>query len=109
MPAIRGSESKKKTRRKRRDLDQIHSDLHVAGHLDKYKQEKAAEDLPGLGQWYCTECAKWFDQEDNLNKHLRSKLHKKRYVRNDACLGWLWSNRKQGQGFAGAAVYAERS
>lgn len=81
MPAIRGSESKKKTRRRRRDLDQIHSDLHVAGHLNQYKREKAEEDLPGLGQYYCTECAKWFDHEDNLTKHVKSKVHKKRFVR----------------------------
>ena len=80
MPAIRGSESKKKTRRRRRDLDQIHRDIYVAGHLAQYKQEKSEEDLPGLGNWYCTECAKWFDQEDNLRKHLKSKVHKKRYV-----------------------------
>ena len=80
MPAIRGHNSKKKTRRLRRATDQIHADLNVAGHLDKYKREKADEDLPGLGKYYCTECAKWFDQEGNLTSHLKSKVHKKRYV-----------------------------
>ncbi|KAL9055378.1 MAG: hypothetical protein Q9162_003575 [Coniocarpon cinnabarinum] len=78
MPAIRGSKSKKKTRRNRRGLDQIHADLNVAGHLQQYQKDKTEEDLPGLGQYYCTECAKWFDQEGNLAKHARSKAHKKR-------------------------------
>ncbi|CAD0022334.1 unnamed protein product [Aureobasidium pullulans] len=52
MPAIRGQDSKKKTRRHTRDLDQIHDDLHKEKHLEKYKSTKAAEDLPGLGQFY---------------------------------------------------------
>lgn len=78
MPAIRGSDSKKKTRRRARDLDQIHADLHQARHLQRYKETKAAEDLPGLGQHYCVECAKWFESEDNLTKHARGKPHKRR-------------------------------
>ncbi|KAF2149910.1 hypothetical protein K461DRAFT_296322 [Myriangium duriaei CBS 260.36] len=78
MPAIRGSDSKKKTRRRARDLDQIHADLHEDRHLQRYKETKAAEDLPGLGQNYCTECAKWFESEANLSQHTRGKPHKKR-------------------------------
>ncbi|KAF4548346.1 putative zinc finger protein bud20 [Elsinoe fawcettii] len=78
MPAIRGADSKKKTRRHTRDLDQIHADLHQEKHLKQYHDTKAAEDLPGLGQWYCTECAKWFESENNFEKHTKSKPHKKR-------------------------------
>ncbi|KAF2758263.1 hypothetical protein EJ05DRAFT_476518 [Pseudovirgaria hyperparasitica] len=78
MPAIRGADSKKKTRRHTRDLDQIHADLHSDKHLQQYKDTKVAEDLPGLGQWYCTECSKWFEGEHNFEAHKKGKIHKKR-------------------------------
>ncbi|OCK78566.1 hypothetical protein K432DRAFT_331856 [Lepidopterella palustris CBS 459.81] len=78
MPAIRGSKSKKKTRRHTRDLDQIHADLHSERHLEKYTETKAIDDLPGLGQWYCKECAKWFEGEPNFMSHQRGKPHKRR-------------------------------
>ena len=78
MPAIRGQDSKKKTRRHTRDLDQIHADIHKEKHLDQYKNTKAAEDLPGLGQFYCVECAKWFESEPNLTAHTKGKPHKRR-------------------------------
>jgi len=78
MPAIRGSKSKKKTRRYTRDLDQIHADLSSEAHLAQYKKTKAMEDLPGLGQWYCKECAKWFEGEANFTSHRRGKNHKRR-------------------------------
>lgn len=64
-----------------RDLDQVHADLKSAKHLAQHKESKAAEDLPGLGQWYCTECAKWFEGEHNLLQHRRGKNHKRRFVR----------------------------
>lgn len=78
MPAIRGADSKKKTRRHTRDLDQVHADLHDEKHLDKYKSTKVVEDLPGLGQWYCVECSKWFESELNYNAHTKAKPHKRR-------------------------------
>ncbi|KAF2242106.1 hypothetical protein BU26DRAFT_524734 [Trematosphaeria pertusa] len=78
MPAIRGDRSKKKTRRHTRDLDQIHADLHDEKHLAQHKDAKAIEDLPGLGQWYCTECAKWFESEANYGAHQKGKVHKRR-------------------------------
>ena len=80
MPAIRGAKSKKKTRRYTRDVDQIHADLHDKRHLERYKETKVAEDLPGLGQWYCVECAKWFDAEPNYLSHKKGSTHKRRLV-----------------------------
>jgi bud site selection protein 20 len=67
-----------KTRRKTRDIDQIKADLTVHKHLARYCRTKAPEDLPGLGKWYCIECAKWFESEATLNGHERGKPHKKR-------------------------------
>ena len=78
MPAIRGPKSKAKTRRHTRDLDQVHADLHSKKHLQQYHDTKAPEDLPGFGQWYCVECAKWFESETNLVKHAKGKPHKRR-------------------------------
>lgn len=78
MPAIRGPKSKTKTRRYKRDIDQVHADLSSEKHLLRYKETKAVEDLPDLGRWYCVECAKWFDVEANLIAHKRSKVHKRR-------------------------------
>jgi bud site selection protein 20 len=80
MPAIRGQESKKKTRRHTRDLDQIHADLRDEKHLAEFKDAKPIEDLPGLGQHYCKECAKFFESETNFNAHQKGKVHKRRYV-----------------------------
>ncbi|OLN87619.1 Zinc finger protein bud20 [Colletotrichum chlorophyti] len=67
-----------KTRRKTRDVDQIKADMLSARHLRQYKETKAIEDLPGLGQHYCIECAKWFETETSLVGHRRGKPHKRR-------------------------------
>lgn len=78
MPAIRGANSKKKTRRHTRDLDQIHADVASKKHLQQYHDTKAPEDLPGFGQWYCVPCSKWFESETNYEKHGKGKPHKRR-------------------------------
>lgn len=62
-----------------RDYDQVRADLGSAKHLSQYKKTKSIEDLPGLGQHYCVECAKWFESEYNLNAHRMGKNHKRRY------------------------------
>ncbi|KAK2062345.1 zinc finger-containing protein [Colletotrichum caudatum] len=67
-----------KTRRKTRDVDQIKADMRSPRHLQLYKNTKAKEDLPGLGQHYCVECAKWFETEVSLVGHHRGKPHKRR-------------------------------
>jgi bud site selection protein 20 len=61
-----------------RDLDQIHADLKSPKHLADYKNTKAAADLPGLGQFYCVECAKWFETEHSMVGHRKGSAHKRR-------------------------------
>ncbi|KZF18906.1 hypothetical protein L228DRAFT_251781 [Xylona heveae TC161] len=73
-----GSIRRVKTKRRTRDLDQVHADLRSPKHLLQYKTSKAAEDLPGLGKYYCKECAKWFEGENSLLTHRRGKNHKRR-------------------------------
>ncbi|KAL1988405.1 hypothetical protein VTN96DRAFT_10088 [Rasamsonia emersonii] len=67
-----------KTKRRTRDYDQVRADLADPKHLAQYKATKDAEDLPGLGQYYCVECAKWFEGEHNLIAHRKGKNHKRR-------------------------------
>jgi len=80
MPAIRGGDSKKKTRRYTRDLDQIHDDLKSPRHLELYHETKEPTDLPALGEHYCIPCAKWFESEYNFTAHKKAKPHKRRYA-----------------------------
>lgn len=35
-------------------------------------------DKPGMGQFYCLCCAKYFINEDAMQKHVKSKVHKQR-------------------------------
>jgi bud site selection protein 20 len=79
MPAIRGADSKKKTRRMTRGIDQIALDITNPTHLAAYKSYKGdVSDLPGGGLHYCVECAKWFDSAENLGAHGKGKVHKRR-------------------------------
>ncbi|KAK0750459.1 hypothetical protein B0T18DRAFT_428407 [Schizothecium vesticola] len=70
--------TKTKTRRYMRDVDQVKADITSPRHLELFKQTKAAEDLPGLGRHYCTECARWFESEHGLQVHTKGKPHKRR-------------------------------
>ncbi len=36
------------------------------------------EDLPGLGQFYCLQCAKYFVDKASLDHHTTGKNHKRR-------------------------------
>ena len=78
MPAIRGANSKKKTRRTTRGLDQVHADVASKKHLQQHLDTHAPEDLPGFGQHYCVQCAKFFESQTNLEKHTKGKPHKRR-------------------------------
>ncbi|PVH76011.1 zinc finger protein [Cadophora sp. DSE1049] len=69
--------TKTKTRRRLRDLDQIHLDIADQKHLLQHKNSKAPEDLPGLGQFYCVECAKWFESEHSMITHRKGSTHRR--------------------------------
>ncbi|KIW75085.1 hypothetical protein Z517_11856 [Fonsecaea pedrosoi CBS 271.37] len=75
-----GSIKRTKTKRRTRDLDLVKADLKSPRHLALHKGLKASEDLPGLGAFYCVECAKYFSDSHNLNEHRRGKNHKRRYM-----------------------------
>ena len=65
-----------KTARRTKDLDQILTDV------EKEKVGKPAaqldQDLPGMGEHYCVECARYFITPIAIEDHRKSKEHKKR-------------------------------
>lgn len=67
-----------KTKRRTKDLDLIHKDLSNPETIQKLKQQEEDENLPGLGQYYCIHCDKYFLDNTALKGHLRGKVHKRR-------------------------------
>ena len=47
-------------------------------NIEKLINQPVDEDKPGLGQFYCVQCAKYFVDQTSLDSHLRGKNHKKR-------------------------------
>ncbi|KAI8583267.1 hypothetical protein K450DRAFT_222774 [Umbelopsis ramanniana AG] len=74
---IRDISRKFRTRAYTKDLDQIHEDLKE-GNIEKMKNQPIDADKTGLGQHYCVPCARYFPNDDTLQKHEKSKLHKRR-------------------------------
>ncbi|CAB1432476.1 unnamed protein product [Pleuronectes platessa] len=66
-----------KTKRKTKDLDQIHSDMKPETAAQLLKQE-VDFDVTGCAQHYCLHCARYFVDMRSLKEHFRTKLHKKR-------------------------------
>ncbi|TRY94071.1 hypothetical protein DNTS_027308 [Danionella cerebrum] len=72
------NDSKKwKTKRRTKDLDQIHVDMIPANSVKLLKQE-IDYDITGNAQNYCLHCAKYFVDLKTLKEHFKSKPHKKR-------------------------------
>lgn len=70
---------KKKWRTKRRtkDLDQIDEDLKEE-NAEKLLKQQVDTDKPGKAQFYCLHCARYFINDQALNEHFRTKVHKRR-------------------------------
>ncbi|WOO84409.1 Zinc finger protein bud20 [Vanrija pseudolonga] len=65
-----------RTRDRTKDLDQVQDDLLY--HKKKLQVQPIDEEKPGLGQYYCIECAKYYESERALATHTKSKVHKRR-------------------------------
>ena len=59
-------------------VHQIQDDLKREQLLGKKMHFKEDDDLPGMGQFYCTPCARHFINEEHYNTHCRGKLHRRR-------------------------------
>ena len=71
-------QNKTKKAVKTRDLDQVWDDMQKPEETMKKRTEKLDEDLPGLGQFYCLPCAKYFQNMTGLETHRKQKTHKRR-------------------------------
>ena len=85
VPGSRNGTNKKKVYKKAaktwcraRDLDQVQDDLAKEKERGKKLEFEVDDDLPGLGQFYCTSCARHFSDQATLDGHLVTKLHKRR-------------------------------
>src|SRR5688500_2647782 len=63
-----------------RDIDQIQDDLAKEKEVGAKVEFEIDEDLPGLGQHYCTPCGRHFHDKDTLETHEKTKLHRRRYL-----------------------------
>ena len=62
-----------------RDVDQIVLEDMKEENSEKLLNQPLNEDKPGLGQFYCIHCARYFIAQAALQEHFRSKQHKKRF------------------------------
>ncbi|CDR40831.1 CYFA0S05e04984g1_1 [Cyberlindnera fabianii] len=67
-----------KTKRRTRDLDLIYNDLASKESILKLKDQPLDETKPGMGQFYCIHCAKYFENDQSIQSHYKSKIHKRR-------------------------------
>lgn len=69
-----------RTRRRQRDLDQIHKDLASLPTTPSniIHDSLLDEEVAGGGRFPCIHCARHFIDKHALEKHLVSKVHKKR-------------------------------
>lgn len=67
-----------KTKRRTRDLDLIHSDLSNKNTIEQLKHQPDDEYQPGMGQYFCIHCDRYFQSNKALATHLKGKVHKRR-------------------------------
>lgn len=67
-----------KTKRRTRDLDLIQKDLQSPEKIQALKNQPLDENKPGLGQYYDIPCDKYFETQEGMNIHVKSKKHKRR-------------------------------
>jgi hypothetical protein len=66
------------TKRRARDIDQIQDELRKVQETGVDLKFEPDEDLPGMGQFYCSQCARHFGNQVALAAHLITKVHKRR-------------------------------
>lgn len=74
---IKDFKKKCRTRKKTKDIDQIHDDMKP-NKIDSYLHQIIDPDLPGEGQFYCVTCARYFINDKCFADHKKTKNHKKR-------------------------------
>lgn len=59
-------------------MDEVQDDIAKEVEQGRKTVFELDDDLPGLGQFYCTPCAKHFSDEQAQGAHYQSKAHKRR-------------------------------
>ena len=67
-----------KTDNRARDVDQIQEDLIKEKEAGAKMAFEVDDDLPGLGQFYCTPCGRHFFDQASLTSHADSRGHIRR-------------------------------
>ncbi|CAH8855862.1 unnamed protein product [Trichobilharzia szidati] len=68
-----------KTKNRTRDIDQISTDLKEENITKRLNEAmEPDEDRPGLGQFFCIFCDKYFIDQETLDLHKKQKPHKRR-------------------------------
>nr|XP_033812453.1 zinc finger protein 593 [Geotrypetes seraphini] len=66
-----------KTKRRVKDLDQIHQDMKPES-ARKLLHQELDYDVAGNAQHYCLHCARYFVDIRSLKDHFKTKVHKRR-------------------------------
>ncbi|KAM3934881.1 zinc finger protein 593 [Leptodactylus fuscus] len=66
-----------KTKRRVKDIDQIHEDLR-SENAHRLLNQEIDYSLPGNAQHYCIHCARYFTDLKTLKEHFKTKVHKRR-------------------------------
>ncbi|KAK7142375.1 hypothetical protein R3I94_011906 [Phoxinus phoxinus] len=66
-----------KTKRRTKDIDQIHADM-IPGNAAKLLKQDVDYDVTGSAQHYCLHCARYFVDLKTMKEHFKTKIHKKR-------------------------------
>ncbi|KAM6973796.1 zinc finger protein 593 [Aplochiton taeniatus] len=66
-----------KTKRRTKDLDQIHADM-IPTTAAKLLKQDVDVDVTGCAQNYCLHCARYFVDMKSLKDHFKTKVHKRR-------------------------------
>ena len=64
------------TKRRRRDVEQVFDDMTKKEQLET--AQPFDDDLPGCGQFYCVETARYFVDQKGLDDHKKSRAYKRR-------------------------------
>ncbi|TIA83313.1 hypothetical protein E3P98_00849 [Wallemia ichthyophaga] len=67
-----------RTKARTKDLDQVQLQDLLPENKAKLENQPLDESLPGLGQHYCVECARYFESDVSLSAHQKTKVHRRR-------------------------------
>ncbi|XP_055710257.1 zinc finger protein 593 homolog [Phlebotomus papatasi] len=65
-----------RTRSRKKDLDEIDEDLTKKS--EELLNQEVDLEKPGFAQFYCIHCAKYFIDDNALQSHFKTKVHKRR-------------------------------